>query len=100
MTALSLARPTSTSTTTTAPKPKRGRRVLRIAAWTGGVTLAVVVVAATVFVATPSPIHPLAWNPAPAPALTGVLAPNNDLAHAELVTATPDGPEDITFDTQ
>jgi sugar lactone lactonase YvrE len=53
-----------------------------------------------VFVATPSPIHPLAWNPAPAPALTGVLAPNNDLAHAELVTATPDGPEDITFDTQ
>lgn len=37
------------------------------------------VVAALIFLAIPSPIHPLAWNPPPAPALTGVLAPNNKL---------------------
>jgi sugar lactone lactonase YvrE len=32
--------------------------------------------------------------------LTGILAPNEELAHAELVTPAPDGPEDITFDAQ
>ena len=92
MTTLSLTRPTPTTT----PKPKPRRRVLRFAAWSGGL----IALAATVFVATPPPIHPVAWNPAPAPALTGILAPNEELAKAELVTPTPDGPEDITFDAQ
>jgi len=54
--------------------------------------------ASAVFLAIPSPIRPLAWSPPPAPPMTGVLAPNQQLAGAELVTATPDGPEDITFD--
>jgi sugar lactone lactonase YvrE len=92
MTTLSLTRPTSTTT----PEPKPRRRVLRFAAWTGGL----IALAATAFVVAPSPIHPIAWSPAPAPALTGVLAPNEELAKAELVTPTPDGPEDITFDAQ
>jgi len=72
------------------------RRLLRGTAWAAGlVTLAV-----AVFLAIPSPIHPLAWNPPPAPALTGVLAPNEKLSHAQLVSALPDGPEFITFDAQ
>ena len=72
------------------------RRLLRGTAWAAGlVTLAV-----AVFLAIPSPIHPLAWNPPPAPALTGVLAPNEKLSHAQLVSAAPDGPEFITFDAQ
>jgi len=70
------------------------RRLLRGTAWAAGlVTLTV-----AVFLAIPSPIHPLAWNPPPAPALTGVLAPNEKLSHAQLVSARPDGPEFITFD--
>jgi sugar lactone lactonase YvrE len=76
-------------------RPLRRRR-LRGAAWAAGlVTLAV-----AVFLAIPSPIHPLAWNPPPAPALAGVLAPNEKLSRAQLVSAAPDGPEFITFDAQ
>ena len=73
------------------------RRLLRGTAWAVGlVTLAV-----AVFLAIPSPIHPLAWNPPPAPALTGVLALNEQLSHAQLVSAPcPDGPEFMTFDAQ
>ena len=76
-----------------ARRPRR-RRALRAAAWAAGA----LVVAAGVFAALPSPIRPLAWTPQPAPALTGVLAPNEALSHAQLVAAAPDGPEDITFD--
>ncbi|MBO3753030.1 SMP-30/gluconolactonase/LRE family protein [Streptosporangiaceae bacterium NEAU-GS5] len=79
-----------------AKESKGRRRSLRIAGWSGGV----IAIAVLVFVAIPSPIDPLAWDPAPAPAMTGVLTPNQALAHAELVTPTPDGPEDITFDDQ
>lgn len=92
MTTVSVAR--SAHTTTPTAKPRR--RVRRFAAWSGGL----IALAVAAFVAVPSPIHPLAWNPPPAPALTGVLAPNEELAKAELVTSTPDGPEDITFDAQ
>jgi len=95
MTALSLAGPTA-PTTPTSPQPKPRRRVRRFAGWSGGL----IALAVAVFLAAPSPIHPLAWHPPAAPALTGVLAPNEELAKAELVTATPDGPEDITFDAQ
>jgi sugar lactone lactonase YvrE len=84
----------------TPAKPGKGskarRIVLRATAWSAGL----LGLAAVVFLAVPSPIDPLAWSPPPAPALTGVLAPNHELAHAELVSATPDGPEDITFDAQ
>lgn len=66
-----------TTATEPAPEPVKKspvrRRLLRVAAWAAGL----VVLAAIVFVATPSPIHPLAWSPQPAPALTGVLAPND-----------------------
>ena len=79
-----------------AKKSKTRRRLLRVTGWSTGL----IALAALVFLAIPSPIHPLAWNPPPAPAATGVLAANQKLAHADLVTATPDGPEDITFDAQ
>jgi sugar lactone lactonase YvrE len=83
---------------TSGPTPDRrpGRRWRRIVAGlVGGLVLAVLA-----FLALPSPIDPLAWTPPPAPPLVGVLAPNQALAGARLVTATPDGPEDITFDAE
>lgn len=43
----------------------------------------------------------VAWQPAQAPALTGVLAPNTDLRNAELLAkGQVSGPEDIAFDAQ
>ncbi|MFG3714915.1 SMP-30/gluconolactonase/LRE family protein [Micromonospora sp. NPDC047730] len=90
---------TTTATTHSAAPAKKSparRRLLRVTAWSAGLF----VLAGMVFLAIPSPIDPLAWSTPPAPAMTGVLAPNQELARAELVTPTPDGPEDITFDAQ
>jgi sugar lactone lactonase YvrE len=48
----------------------------------------------------PSPIDPLAYEPPPAPALTGPLAPNEALRAAELLAeGTIHGPEDVAFDS-
>ena len=49
----------------------------------------------------PPPFTAVAWNPAPAPALTGVLAPNTELQKATLlVQGQIKGPEDIAVDAQ
>jgi sugar lactone lactonase YvrE len=47
----------------------------------------------------PVPIDPKPWTPPQAPAMTGVLAPNDDLAAVERLEAPPgQGPEAVTFD--
>ncbi len=47
----------------------------------------------------PVPIDPVAWDPPPAPAMTGVLAPNHDLvASRRLLEGFGSGPEDVAFD--
>jgi sugar lactone lactonase YvrE len=86
-------------TSTTAPARAR-RRWLRLAVRLAMLVGGLIIVALAVLLIIPSPIDPLAWSAPPAPPMTGVLAPNQALAHAELVTPTPDGPEDITFDAQ
>ncbi|MEX6502579.1 SMP-30/gluconolactonase/LRE family protein [Pseudomonas zhanjiangensis] len=50
---------------------------------------------------TPSPIDPLAWQAPPAPAMTGVLEPNDTLMKAELLgRGQVHGPEDSAVDDQ
>lgn len=49
----------------------------------------------------PSTLDAVAWQPAEAPALTGVLAPNQDLQKAALLAqGRMDGPEDVAVDAQ
>jgi sugar lactone lactonase YvrE len=49
----------------------------------------------------PAPIDPVAWEPPPAPAMTGPLAPNERLAGATLLAVGAiDGPEDVETDAQ
>jgi len=49
----------------------------------------------------PAPIDPVAWDPGPAPTMTGPLAPNTRLAAAELIAQGQiDGPEDVETDAQ
>jgi len=86
----------SARTPTPTPAGARRRRLRTATRWASGVAALGVVA----LLAMPSPIDPLAWSPPAAPAPTGVLSANQELSHAELVTATPDGPEDITFDAQ
>ena len=48
-----------------------------------------------------SPIQPLAWQPQPAPLMTGVLEPNDTLMKAELLAQGQiHGPEDTAMDAQ
>ncbi|MFS2126791.1 SMP-30/gluconolactonase/LRE family protein [Pseudomonas sp. Pseusp97] len=50
---------------------------------------------------TPSPIDPLAWSPPKAPAMTGVMEPNDTLMKAELLAQGQIvGPEDTAVDSQ
>ena len=50
---------------------------------------------------TPSPIDPLAWTPPKAPAMTGVMEPNDTLMKAELLAQGQIvGPEDTAVDSQ
>jgi sugar lactone lactonase YvrE len=65
--------------------------------------LLVLLIAATaIYLAiTPSPIDPLAWQAPPAPAMTGVLEPNDTLMKAELLgRGQLHGPEDTAVDAQ
>lgn len=64
--------------------------------------LALILVAAAAYLAvTPSPIDPLAWQPQPAPAMTGVLEPNDTLMKAELLgKGQIHGPEDTAVDAR
>lgn len=49
----------------------------------------------------PSPLNALSWQPAPAPAMTGVLAPNDFLQKTELLARGEiHGPEDVAIDAQ
>ncbi|MES2819695.1 MAG: SMP-30/gluconolactonase/LRE family protein [Pseudomonadota bacterium] len=64
--------------------------------------LAILLAAVALFlVFTPSPIDPLAWTAPPAPAMTGVLEPNDSLMKAELLARGQlQGPEDTAVDAQ
>ncbi|SDI06782.1 Sugar lactone lactonase YvrE [Pseudomonas benzenivorans] len=64
--------------------------------------LALVIAAAALYLAaTPSPIEPLAWQAPPAPAMSGVLEPNDTLMKAELLgLGQVQGPEDTAVDAQ
>lgn len=64
--------------------------------------LALLIAAVAVYLAvTPSPIDPLAWDAPKAPAMTGVLEPNDTLMKAELIAQGQiHGPEDTAVDGQ
>lgn len=64
--------------------------------------LAIAIAGAAGYLAiTPSPIDPLAWQPQPAPLMTGVLEPNDSLMKAELLAQGQiHGPEDTAVDAQ
>ncbi|MDX1722596.1 MAG: SMP-30/gluconolactonase/LRE family protein [Pseudomonas sp.] len=64
--------------------------------------LVLLIAAVAIYLAiTPSPIDPLAWQAPPAPAMTGVLEPNDTLMKAELLgRGQLHGPEDTAVDTQ
>ncbi|AYC33681.1 SMP-30/gluconolactonase/LRE family protein [Pseudomonas cavernae] len=64
--------------------------------------IALLLAAAAVYLAlTPSPIDPLAWDAPKAPAMTGVLEPNDTLMKAELLAQGQiHGPEDSAVDGQ
>ncbi len=60
---------------------------------------AVLAAAMLVFLLIPSPIEPLAWEPAAPPPLAGVLAPNRALTATEhLAAGAVEGPEDVAVD--
>jgi sugar lactone lactonase YvrE len=67
---------------------------MKRAAYTFAVILALV---ALYLVAWPIPIDPVAWEPPPAPGLTGPYAPNTLLADIELLVEVGPGPEDMTM---
>ena len=48
----------------------------------------------------PVPIDPVAWDPPPAPDLTGVYAQNNELAKTVRLAVNHQAPEDVAFDKQ
>lgn len=57
--------------------------------------------AASYLALTPSPIDPLPWDAAPAPAMTGALEPNDTLMKAELLArGQVHGPEDTAVDSE
>lgn len=64
--------------------------------------LVLLIAAMAIYLAvTPSPIDPLAWEAPPAPAMTGVLEPNDTLMKAELLgRGQLHGPEDTAVDAQ
>ena len=64
--------------------------------------LALVLAAGAIYLAvTPSPIEPLAWEAPPAPAMTGVMEPNDTLMKAELLgKGQLQGPEDSAVDAE
>ncbi|OEC35000.1 Sugar lactone lactonase YvrE [Pseudomonas cuatrocienegasensis] len=66
-----------------------------------GLFAALLAVLALYLVITPSPIDPLAWEAPKAPAMTGVLEPNDTLMKAELLgRGQVHGPEDTAVDAQ
>jgi len=60
-----------------------------------------IVVVVAFFLAFPSPIDPVAYEPPPIPEMTGALAPNTDLADVEILAAAEiPGPEDVDVDDE
>jgi len=73
------------------------RRVRRVLLF----VLVVVLVLAGFLAVKPAPIEAMAWDPPPAPELTGPLAANSRLAAAEQIgVGAIDGPEDVETDAQ
>ncbi|MEM9302564.1 MAG: SMP-30/gluconolactonase/LRE family protein [Pseudomonadota bacterium] len=71
--------------------PRRGRVLL-------GVGVALILVTLS-WLLLPGPIEPVAWSPAPAPAMTGAFTPNDRLALARIIAKGQiDGPEDVAVD--
>lgn len=66
-----------------------------------GLVVVLIAAAALYLAVTPSPIDPLAWEAPTAPAMTGVLEPNDTLMKAELLgQGQIHGPEDTAVDAQ
>jgi sugar lactone lactonase YvrE len=66
----------------------------------GAIALLLIAAAAYLLIK-PGPIDPLAWEAPPAPAMTGVLEPNDTLMKAELIgKGQLVGPEDTAVDSQ
>lgn len=66
-----------------------------------GLLILLLAAGAIFLVATPSPIDPLAWDAPEAPALTGVMEPNDTLMKAQLLgKGKLNGPEDTAIDAQ
>jgi len=64
-----------------------------------GVLVAIVVLVALYLVVWPVPIDPVAWDPPPAPDLTGPYAPDALMTvERRLVKGFGEGPEDVAFD--
>ena len=67
----------------------------------GTIWIVLLAAAASYLALTPSPIDPLPWDAAPAPAMTGALEPNDTLMKAELLArGQVHGPEDTAVDGQ
>lgn len=65
------------------------------------IVLLLVVAAAAYFALVPSPIDPLPWQAPPAPALSGIMEPNDTLMKAQLLAkGNLQGPEDTAIDAQ
>lgn len=68
--------------------------------WVRGVTLLIVLIFAYMLF-WPSPIDPVPYEPPPIPPLVGALAPNDELASADLIAVGKvDGPEDVEVDAE
>lgn len=79
------------------PTQLRRRKVVELLL----ILLAVPVLLIGGFLLLPSPIDPVAWTPAPALELRGVLAPNDELRKAQPIGAGRlNNPEDVAFDAQ
>jgi sugar lactone lactonase YvrE len=62
--------------------------------------LAIIVLLFAYLLLWPVPINPVAWNPPPAPELSGVYAQNSELSKIERLRIDGNKPEDVAFDAQ
>ncbi|HVU89982.1 MAG TPA: SMP-30/gluconolactonase/LRE family protein [Pirellulales bacterium] len=88
----------STAPTTNVPPPAKKPGTVRLL---GRGLLAAILLIAAYLLFWPSPIDPVPYEPPPIPPLVGALAPNEELASAELIAVGKvDGPEDVEVDAQ
>ena len=62
--------------------------------------LAIIVLLLAYLLLWPVPINPVAWNPPPAPELSGVYAQNTELSKIERLRIDGNKPEDVAFDAE